>query len=213
MERIWRYAEEMGQALDEEKRRLVSLYIDILWKWNEKMNLTGLRSKEAVAEELLLDSIAASVFFPEKGRYLDVGSGAGFPAIPIKIARPGLEAYLIDSQRKRVSFLKEVVRSLRLKEITVIQGRIEQYPEPLQQGTFDRVTARALAKIPTVIEWCAPMLARGGSLLCFQGKEGIEAIKDLQGLLEGHSLEVETVFRYRLPNKESPRHIIILKKG
>jgi 16S rRNA (guanine527-N7)-methyltransferase len=209
---IWDLAEEMGQRLDEEKRKLILLYLDILWKWNEKINLTGLKSKKAVAEELLLDSLAASVFFPERGRYLDVGSGAGFPAIPIKIAKPGLEAFLVDSNRKRVSFLKEVVRSLRLKEIMIIEGRIEECPKPLEPGTFDRVTARALAKIPTVIEWCAPMVSRGGSLLCFQGREGLEAIKDIQRQLEASHLEIETVFRYRIPTKEAQRHIIILKK-
>jgi len=98
------WAAEMGVELDTEQLRRLEIHLDTLWQWNKRMNLTGLSSRDLVVRDLLLDSIAAVRFFPSQGRYLDIGSGGGFPAIPIKILRPALEAYLLDSVQKKYIF-------------------------------------------------------------------------------------------------------------
>jgi len=206
------WAAEMGVELDTEQLRRLEIHLDTLWQWNKRMNLTGLSSRDLVVRDLLLDSIAAVRFFPSQGRYLDIGSGGGFPAIPIKILRPALEAYLLDSVQKKVHFLKEAVRLIGLSGCMVIRGRVEKLPTPLLTASYDRVTARAVAKMPQAITWSAPMVKAGGVLVCFQGAECDSEILSARDTIEANGLCLEKVFEYRIPGKPSPRSIVILRK-
>jgi len=211
--RVVVWARDIGVEIGDDSLALLDAHITTLWEWNRRTNLTGVSSKEEAVEELLMDSLAAVPFFPHQGRYLDAGSGGGFPAIPVKVCRPALETHLVESVRKKVSFLREVIRITNLKGISVIHGRVEDLPMPLSLAGYDRVTARAVAKLPQAIVWCGPLVAEGGILLCFQGRDSEQGLAESQKAMEENGLFVETVFSYKLPGKAFERHLLVLRRS
>ena len=172
------WANDFRIALSASQVELLALYLDELWAWNKKMNLTGLCSRERIITELLLDSLMPSSLLPEEGTLLDVGSGAGFPCVPVKICRPRLKAHLLEPNSKRVSFLKQIIRLTGLKEVRVIRGRIGEDEALLRPEGYHAVTARALADLPRTLTWCAPHLRAGGLFVSFQGDAFQDAIRD-----------------------------------
>ena len=182
------WAREIKIEMSAAQIDLWSLYLDELCAWNTRMNLTGMTSRKTIIKELLLDSIFPALFLPEKGRLLDIGSGAGFPAIPIKIFCPGLKVLLIESNSKKVSFLKQVIRLTRLPEIEVIQRRIEEDGGMLHSGGYNIITARALAPLPKTLALCAPNLAPGGRIISFQVSGFKNAIKESAYICKKHLL-------------------------
>ncbi len=121
---------DYGISLTEHQLSLFQIYLDELWDWNHRINLTGLSTRERIIIELFLDSLIPAPFLPENGRMFDVGSGAGLPGVPLKIFRPHLEVHLLEANSKRVSFLKQVIRLLSLRKIEVMKGRIEKRRVP-----------------------------------------------------------------------------------
>ncbi|MFZ7110938.1 MAG: 16S rRNA (guanine(527)-N(7))-methyltransferase RsmG [Desulfatiglandales bacterium] len=187
-------------------------YLDELWDWNRRMNLTGLTLRERIVIELFLDSLVPVPFLPDRGSLLDVGSGAGLPGLPFKICKPELKVHLLEPNAKRVSFLKHVIGLLGMEEIEVIRGRIERDRSLLTPEGYDVVTARALAGLDQIIAWCGPVLRPGGQLIGFLGQQG-------EGELERHrngflkqDLEPVRTKTYLLPRKDSKRTVVILRK-
>jgi len=162
--------------------------------------------------ELFLDSLIPSPFLPREGRMLDVGSGAGFPGLPLKIYRPHLRTHLLEANSKKVNFLKQVIRLLRLDEIEVIKGRIEKKGHNLHPTHYHLITARALAGLHQTIAWCSPFLLPGGLLLTFLGSRVKEALKQSARVMEEHSIMLHKTIPYLLPGKRSRRNILIFKK-
>ena len=138
------WAADMGIALSPSRIDLFGLYLSELFEWNKRINLAGLSSRKRIIKELLLDSIIPLSFLPEEGRFLDIGSGAGFPAIPIKICRPRIKAHLLEPNSKKVSFLKQIVRLTKLCEIEIIRGRIERDGNLLHPDGYHIISSRAL---------------------------------------------------------------------
>jgi len=206
------WARGLKIELHEARIDLFSLYLDELCTWNSKINLTGISSLKKIIRELLLDSILTSLFLPEKGRLLDVGSGAGFPAIPIKICCPGLGVIMVEPNSKKVAFLKQVVRLTRLSGIEVIQGRVEENGKTCHLEFYDIITARALAPLPKTIALCAPLLAPGGRLITFQGQNCKNTVKESESICEKHSLRHSKIVRYNLPGKSSLRHLLFFER-
>jgi 16S rRNA (guanine527-N7)-methyltransferase len=198
--------------LSDRQLELFGLYLDELMRWNEKMNLTGLKNPERIVIELFLDSLIPAPVIPREGSLLDAGSGAGFPGLPLKILYPGLEVHLLESREKRVSFLRQVVRVLGLTGIDVIRGRIEKDAPGSPPGCFRLVTARAFAPFPQTLRWCSPMLCGGGMLICYLGEQGPEILGQNRPLLEKEGLEVQQVLPYSLPGKKGKRHAVMLRK-
>jgi 16S rRNA (guanine527-N7)-methyltransferase len=176
------------------------------------MNLTGLSSRRRILRDLLLDSIIPSPYLPNAGRLLDVGAGAGFPAIPLKICKPGIEAHLIEAKAKRVSFLKQVIRLTGLGGIDVMEGRIEREGNLLCPEGYHVITARAVAGLPRVLSWCAPHLQRTGLIVNFQGSQFDKAVGESSEVLKEHRLFLYQSIPYTLPGKDSPRHLILFKR-
>ncbi len=166
-----------GIELNDRQIDLASIYIKELLAWNKHMNITGLSTYNEVINELFFDSILPGPSLPDTGKMLDVGSGGGFPAIPLKILKPKTAVDLLEPISKRCSFLKHVIRSLKLKDIRVIKGRIENDKNQLSFEGYDIITSRALASIDHVIEWCSPYLAKNGMLVSYLGND---AEKDLK---------------------------------
>lgn len=163
---------EIGLPLGETPIQQLLLYAAEIGRWTERVNLTGFREPERIVREGILRSLRLLPFLPEgEGITLaDVGSGAGFPGIPLKVARPGLRVTLIEASRRKVSFLMHAVRLLGLEGISCLRTRIETLEEhPPLRGSFRAVTARALAPLPKAIDLLVPLLVPQGILVIPQG--------------------------------------------
>ena len=209
--RTW--ACDFGAELSGPQLRLLGIYLNELWLWDKRMNLTGLTTRERIIKELLLDSLLPSPFLPEKGHLLDVGSGAGFPAIPLKISRNKISFHLIEAKAKKVSFLKQAIRLLGLKGIEVIRGRIEKDIKVLRPEGYNVITARALAHLPQTLAWCSPFLIPGGAIVNFQGSRFEHALTESSDVMKRERLFLYKSIPYILPGKDSQRHILIFKKN
>jgi len=198
--------------LSERQLKLFRIYLDELWNWNRRMNLTGLSTRRRIILELLLDSLIPAPFLPEKGIMLDAGSGAGLPGLPLKIYNPRLKTHLLETKSKKVSFLNHVIRLLRLNEIEVIKGRIEKDVKKHHPAGYHIITARALARLSQTVAWCAPLLCPGGLLVSFLGSRADEDLKESRQIVEEQGLVLEKRIPYVLPGKRSKRNTIIFKK-
>ena len=176
------------------------------------MNLTGLSTREKVVIELFLDSLIPAPFLPAEGRMLDVGSGAGFPGLPIKIYSPKLRTQLLEPSRKKINFLRQVIRLLNLSAVEAVRGRIENNVSSLSVGSYDIVTARAVAASSRTIPWCAPYLAPGGQLVAFFGRGVEKACRESRSILKRYDLVLQRRIPYRLPGKRSERTALIFRK-
>lgn len=209
---LYKTALTHGIILTRQELDLFNIYLDELNNWNRKINLTGLSSNNRIISELLLDSIIPAPHIPDTNKMLDVGSGAGLPAIPLKIIRPRFRIRLVESNSKRVSFLKHVIRILKLDDIYVYKGRIEHPIEGISHKGFGLITARAFASLDQTISLCSPFLSPNGFLICFLGANADEIIEKNHMIFEKHSLSIFKKISYTLPGKLKKRHDIIFKK-
>jgi 16S rRNA (guanine527-N7)-methyltransferase len=172
---------ELGVSVESGHVDLFAVHAEELLFWNRKTNLTAITDPAEIAVKHFLDSIAAIPLIPEKGRLLDLGSGGGFPGIPIKILRPSLHVTLVDASRKKIHFLKNLIRKAGLNMIDAIQSRTELLAasEPYQ-GCFEIVTARAFTDFERFVGEAVPFLSKNGMIIAYVGKneeKGREAIK------------------------------------
>ena len=159
--------------------------------------------------ELFLDSLLPSPFLPVEGNLLDVGSGAGFPGLPLKIHCPLRNTFLLEPNSKKVSFLRHVIRLIRLEGVYTVRSRVER----LAKGArYDMVTARALAEFRKSLACCAPLVNHGGLLVLYLGSRAEEHLKESERLLADHHLRVFKSLSYSLPGKRSERHTVIFQK-
>ena len=206
-------ASRYGVTISEYQLKCLDRYVNELIFWNRKMNLTGISSRDRIFDELVLDSIIPTHSIADEGFMLDVGSGAGFPAIPIKVFKPLLKIHLIESNTKKVSFLKQVIRLLGLHNIDVIRGRIEMDSGMLNHEGYDIVTARSFANLGDTIKICSSFVVHGGHLFLFQGRyAGDELLKNRIKMHE-YSMKINQILPYFTPVNKSLRHIIQLTKG
>jgi 16S rRNA (guanine527-N7)-methyltransferase len=220
-------ASDYGIELSQHHLDLFHIYLDELWEWNRRINLTGLSTRDSIVIDLFLDSLIPAPLLPRKGRLLDVGSGAGFPGLPLKIYNPLLKTDLLEANSKKVSFLKQVIRLLGLSDIDVIKGRIETdvltFERPALKGPsleghtlyptgYHLITARALADLPQTLAWCAPFLFPDGLLVGFLGSRAEDDMKKSQRIMEEHSLVLFDMIPYILPGKSYTRNTVIFKK-
>ncbi|MCF8128550.1 MAG: 16S rRNA (guanine(527)-N(7))-methyltransferase RsmG [Deltaproteobacteria bacterium] len=204
--------QEIEHSLSTEQRRLLGIFVKELLAWNKRMNLTGLSSTQRIFDELVTDSLLPLDYFPETGTCLDVGSGAGFPAVPLAICRPGIRFFLMEPNSKKGSFLKQIIRLCGLKRAKVIRERIEKPSKPLPFQKVDIITSRAMAPLPRLIGWCTPYLAPGGMMVAFLGNRFEEILKECDPLLKEKNLLIDSLKSYTLKGKKSERRLLILKK-
>ena len=206
-------AHEFGVKLSEKQLHLFALFLEGLWSWNRRMNLTGISEKREMIIKLLLDPLVALPYLSSGGTVLDIGSGAGIPGLPLKIGRPEFEVHLIESKAKKVSFLRDMIRKLGLKGIEAYKGRAEKRADlPTLFHFYDIVTARALAPLKKTISICSPYLEPGSLLVTFKGSRIDQEIEDSERLMEELNFRTSKIIPYNLPETEGKRYLLILKK-
>lgn len=187
-------------------------YYELLIEWNKVMNLTGITEKDQVYLKHFYDSatLASAIDLNNEKILCDVGTGAGFPGIVIKILFPNLKVVLIDSLQKRVNFLNQVIQELDLKNIEVYHARAEEFAQNHREK-FDVVTARAVASLPVLLEYCVPLVKVGKYFIPMKAsieEEMVLSSKAIQIL----KVEIESLEKFELPFEKSLRSILKLKK-
>lgn len=166
-----------GLNLNEDQIQQFLQYATLLKEWNEKMNLTAITELEEIMDKHFYDSLLPSFTNTISGNLCDVGAGAGFPSVPLKIAYPDLEVVILEPLAKRITFLNTVIETLNLKKITCFHERAEDYAK-VHRESFDFVTARAVANLTMLSELCIPLVKKGGLFLAMKGSNAIEEEKE-----------------------------------
>lgn len=165
--------QEQGITLSAWQIEQFSIYKDMLVEWNQKMNLTAIVDEDEIYEKHFLDSILPSFDINIKGSFCDVGAGAGFPSIPLKIVYPELKVTIVETLGKRITFLKALCEALQMDDVACVHARAEDYAKQYRE-TFDFVSARAVANLPVLSELCIPLVKMNGYFIAMKGANGEE---------------------------------------
>ncbi len=205
-----------GIQLSENQLEQFVIYYENLFEWNKKMNLTAITEKGEVYLKHFFDSLTPAFFVDftrETIRLCDVGAGAGFPGIPLKIAFPHIKLTIVDSLKKRIGFLQELIKQLGLDGIELYHDRAETFGRrDGHRDSYDIVTARAVATLPVLCEYCLPLVKPGGLFIALKGASGKEELEQSQKaiqLLGGH---LQSLHSFTLPLENSERTIIGIEK-
>lgn len=206
-------AEHFNIGLSEDQVDRLFSYKKILKEWNEKINLTAIEEDKDIILKHFIDSMSIAKYFENSdSKVIDVGTGAGFPGIVLKIVLPELKIFLLDSLEKRVRFLNEVIKELDLKGIEAIHGRAEDKGmDSNYREKFDFACARAVANLPVLLEYCLPFVKVGGCFIAMKGSSTEEADNSRKALaiLGG---KIEEINEFELPFSDIKRNVILIKK-
>lgn len=198
------------QNLMEKHQTEFETYFEELVSYNEKVNLTNIVEKYDVFTKHFLDSLLPIVEIPENASVVDVGTGAGFPGLPLKIVREDIELTLVDSLNKRIAFLNMICDKLKIKSNNV-HSRAEDFAKTNREK-FDIATARAVAKLNTLLEYLLPLVKIGGHVIAYKGSNYQEELNDAKNAIEILGGEIVKTLPFSLPNETGERNIIIIKK-
>lgn len=200
--------------IDQEVASRLLWFRDELLRWNRKINLTAIRDPLVAREKHLVDSLSLVPLLQGQERLLDIGSGGGFPGVPLQLVLPGLQVVSVDAVGKKIGFQRHVARLLNLPGFTAWHGRAEQLPQqPFCQGGFDVVVSRAFADISTFVRLALPCLAPGGRIIAMKGAEGEAELAAAHRLLEQCGIRVEKVHRLSLPESGAQRTLLVLTRN
>ena len=206
---------EQNLPLSDQQKKQFERYFELLVKWNEKINLTAITDKEEVYLKHFYDSIAPILqgLIPnETIKLLDIGAGAGFPSLPMKILYPQLDVTIIDSLNKRINFLQLLAQELDLDDVHFYHGRAEDLAQDKNfRAQYDFVTARAVARMQVLSELTIPYLKVGGKLLALKASNAPEELLEAKNALNLLFSKVEDNLSYALPNGD-PRYITVVEK-
>lgn len=208
-------AAKLGVNVGENEVVVYQKYLDILLEWNSKVNLTAIKEPDEIVVKHFLDSIAVLPHLPAEGSIsmLDVGTGAGFPGVPIKIAENRVNVVLLDSLKKRVSFLQHLITELSLDNITIVHGRAEDLGHVDKfRDRFDVVISRAVAKLSVLAELCLPFVKVGGFFIAYKGPKAQEEIWEAGNSLEVLGGKVGKLLRIVLPGDVDERVLVFVEK-
>ena len=214
MEILSKGAARLGLELGDTQLKQFERYMSLLLEWNEKINLTAITEKDEILVKHFLDSITLllSGKLPQSASLIDIGAGAGFPSVPVKIARPDLDVTMLDSLNKRIDFLNCVIKELGLADIKAVHARAEDGARTELRESFDIATARAVANLSVLAEYALPFVKVGGYFVAMKGtapEEEINAAKPAIKLLGG---KIEDVREIYIPEGDLSHTRVIVKK-
>ena len=190
-------------------------YYELLVEWNSFMNLTGITEFEEVVQKHFVDSLSIVKVknMNEVDNLIDVGTGAGFPGLPLKIVFPNIQVTLLDSLNKRIDFLNEVIRQTGLENIETIHGRAEDFAKPgLKREVYDLCVSRAVANLATLSEYCLPYVKVGGMFIPYKSGEIDEEVKGSKKAVKVLGGEIEDVVKFELPGTDIGRSFVKIHK-
>lgn len=206
-------SKQINIELTDEQIDKFEKYQDLLLDWNEKINLTAITEENDIIIKHFIDSLTISKFFKDNDKIIDVGTGAGFPGVPLKIANKKLKVTLLDSLNKRIIYLDDVIEKLELKNVETIHGRAEELSRNVKyREQYDVVTARAVANLKTLSEYCVPFVKLGGLFVCMKGSNIEEELENAKEHIKELGCTIENIEEFVLPNTDMKRNIIIIRK-
>lgn len=203
--------ERLGIGASGEKIEQMEKYACMLTEWNEKMNLTAITDKEGIATKHFLDSATALLTEKVGGRVIDVGCGAGFPGLVLKILREDIDLVLLDSLNKRLSFLNNVIEEIGLSGVTTVHARAEDGARRMREQ-FDTAVSRAVANMTVLAELCLPFVKVGGYFLALKGPLADEELSCASRAIEILGGRVESIMETEIPSTDLKHKIIVIKK-
>lgn len=206
-------AEKIGISLSLEDANHFYEYMNLLLEWNEKINLTAITEPKEVILKHFIDSITINMYLNEIDNAMDIGTGAGFPAIPLKILNSEKKFTLVDSLNKRIKFLENVCKKLNLNNIECLHARAEELARNKEyRQRYDVVTSRAVARLSTLLEYMLPFVKVGGRCICMKGANIKEELDEANKAIEILGGRIEKVDLLLLPDSDMERNIIVIKK-
>lgn len=211
-EELTKRAMQFGVNLLEEQQNQFYQYMQLLLEWNEKMNLTAITEPQEILTKHFIDSISVVPYIKEGDKILDIGTGAGFPGVPLKIVLPQNSFTLLDSLNKRIHFLQEVVEQLKLENIEAVHGRAEEFCKEDRREGYHIVVSRAVAKLNVLLEYMLPFTKVGGKCICMKALEIEEELEDAKKAIEILGGTIEKVEEITLEDTDITRKLVIVKK-
>ncbi len=218
MEQIWldcvvQNSAIYGARIDDKGKERLKTYAEMLVAWNEKINLTTILDDEGIAVKHFIDSFTILPQLKKGARLIDVGTGAGFPGIPLAIVRPDIQVTLVDSLRKKVDFLEEVIKELALTNIRAFHSRAEDFARlPKHREKYDVAVARAVALLPALLEYCLPFVKVGGQFIAMKGPDGANELSSAGKALSILGGTCEGTKTFTLPGTDMQRCLISVQK-
>ena len=205
---------EHGIELTETQKEQFQTYYQLLGEWNEKMNLTSITEEHDVYLKHFYDSITPSFYYDFNGELsiCDVGAGAGFPSIPLKIVFPELKVTIVDSLNKRIQFLNHLAAELGLQDVSFVHDRAESYGKGAYRESYNIVTARAVARLTVLSELCLPLVKKGGQFIALKSSKGEEELQEANFAINILGGNVKETFSFELPEDAGERQMIVIDK-
>lgn len=206
-------ARQLGIHMETQEVDKCIKYMDMLLEWNQKINLTAIKEEKEVIVKHFLDSLTILPLIKQSdASVIDVGTGAGFPGIPLKMLKGDIRITLLDSLKKRTKFLKEVINMINAENVTILHGRAEDFGrDNLYREKFNYSVARAVAALPVLVEYCLPFLEVGGVFIAMKGRN-MEEINDSRNAIKTLGGEIEEIVELSLPFTDIKRNIICIRK-
>lgn len=212
-EELCENAKKINIMLNDKQLEKFYNYMNLLLEWNEKINLTSITDKKEIITKHFIDSATVSKYIKDEAKIVDIGTGAGFPGIPLSIINDAFNITLVDSLNKRINFLNQVISKLELKKVKAIHARAEEIGKNKEyRENNDIAVSRAVAKLNVLIEYMLPLVNIEGKCICMKGSDCEEEIEQSKNAIKVLGGKIEKIEHFELPETDIKRTIVIIRK-